>query len=109
MPDTASPISAPIQRMVDATNAADTAAFIACFTSNAYLEDWGRTFRGRDGIARWNTTDNIGRQAHFVATREVTRGDDVVVTLVVTGNGYNGTSDIVFTLDGDFISRMVIS
>ena len=109
MAQLASPISSPIQRMVDATNSANTPAFIACFTTNAYLEDWGRSFHGHDGVARWNTTDNIGKQAHFVATKEVARGDERVLTLVVSGNGYIGTSDIVFTLDGDLISRMIIS
>jgi hypothetical protein len=36
-------------------------------------------------------------------------GDKDVVTLEVTCNGYNGTGDIVFPLEGDRIKRMIIS
>jgi hypothetical protein len=32
-------------------------AFIASFTDDAYLVDWGREFHGHDGVARWNETD----------------------------------------------------
>ncbi len=102
-------ISAPIQRMIDATNAEDRAAFVACFTHDAFLEDWGRGFRGHEGVARWDESDNIGKHARFEATAERIDGDDHIITLVVTGGGFNGTSDIVFRLDGDLISRMVIA
>ena len=33
---------AAVQRMIEATNAADRKAFVASFTEDAYLEDWGR-------------------------------------------------------------------
>jgi len=102
-------LAAPIQRMIDATNNGDTEAFIACFTSDAYLVDWGREFHGHDGVASWNQTDNIGKHAHFEATATRTEGSTEVVTLVVTGGGYNGTGDIVFEIAGDLISRMIIS
>jgi hypothetical protein len=36
-------------------------------------------------------------------------GDEHVVTLDVTGNGYNGTGDIVFALEGDRIKQMITS
>jgi hypothetical protein len=35
--------------------------------------------------------------------------DTQVVTIKVTGGGYNGTGDIVFTVVGDHITRMIIS
>lgn len=102
-------ISAPIQRMLDATNAEDRAAFVASFTDDAYLEDWGRGFHGLEGVAHWNESDNIGKHARFEATAERIDGDDHIVTLVVTGGGFNGTSDITFRLAGDRISRMIIT
>ncbi len=102
-------IPAPVQRMIDATNDADTEAFLDCFTADAFLSDWGREFTGRDGIAGWNRTDNIGKQAHFEALAAREEGGDQIVTLKVTGNGYNGTGDILFTLADDKIARMVIS
>jgi hypothetical protein len=95
--------------MIAATNSGDTPAFVACFTEDAFLSDWGREFHGRDGVARWNSTDNIGVGAHFVATASRRVGDDDVVTMVVSGGGYNGTGDILFTIQNDLIVRMIIS
>ena len=101
---------AAVQRMIEATNSADREAFVASFTEDAYLEDWGRSFHGHEGVAAWNETDNIGKHAHFEATdtREVA-DSHYVVTLVVSGGGFNGTSDIAFEVEGDQISSMVIS
>jgi hypothetical protein len=102
-------IPAPIQRMIDATNAADSDAFVDSFTDDAYIEDWGRGFHGHDGVRSWDRTDNIGKQMHFESGGARQDGDDWIVTLTSTGNGYNGTSDIRFTLDGDRISRLIIA
>ena len=38
---------------------------MAAFTTDAHLDDWGRTFDGRDGVRSWDRTDNIGKQSHF--------------------------------------------
>jgi hypothetical protein len=100
---------AAVQRMIEATNAGDRAAFLAAFTEDAYLEDWGRQFRGHDGVASWDETDNIGKNTHFEAHGTRTDGETYVVTLAVTGDGFNGTSDIAFELDGDRIRSMVIA
>jgi len=94
--------------MIEATNTGDHNAFVAAFSDDAYVEDWGRQFRGREGVASWDRTDNIGRNADFEPrdTRQV--GTSYVVTLDVTGDGFNGTSDFVFEIDGDVIRSMVI-
>ncbi|MER9893487.1 nuclear transport factor 2 family protein [Mesorhizobium sp. M0119] len=54
-----------IRRFVEATNAGDTKAFLETFTADAFLSDWGRSFRGCDQIARWNQSDNIGVQSRL--------------------------------------------
>ena len=100
---------AAVRRMIEATNAGDSDAFVDAFTEDAYLEDWGREFRGREGVASWNETDNIGKNAHFEATGTVERDGRYIVTLVVTGGGFNGTSDIAFEVDGERIRSMIIS
>lgn len=104
-------LPAPIEQFISSTNAADPAAFLEAFAPDATLEDWGRVFHGRDGIARWNGTDNIGVQAHFdlVNLRPGSAPGTWIVTLAVSGNGYNGTSPMTFVLDGDRISSLVIS
>ncbi|HEU0165222.1 MAG TPA: nuclear transport factor 2 family protein [Thermomicrobiales bacterium] len=102
-------VPAPIQAMIDATNRGDTKGFLDAFTEDALIDDWGRTFRGRAELASWNETDNIGKQAHF-EVRGVEEGDgEYIVTLAVSGNGYNGTGPMHFRLAGDRIASMIIS
>jgi hypothetical protein len=104
-------LPAPVQAFVDATNRADSDAFLDAFTADATLDDWGRTFTGRDGMARWNRSDNIGKQSHFevLAIAPGPERDSCIVTLRVTGRGYNGTSPITFRLRGDRIAGVVIA
>ena len=100
-----------LQRFIDTTNKGDDAGFVDAFTMDAVLDDWGRVFLGRDGIASWNRTDNIGVQAHFalVDIQPTDHADTVVAVLTVTGNGYNGTGPMTFVFDGDRIARLTIA
>ena len=100
---------AAVQRLIDATNSGDHDAFVAAFTPDAVLVDWGKEFTGRDGIASWDESDNIGRQAHFSVAGVEREGADWIVTLDVTGGGFNGTSNFRFTLADDLIARMEIA
>jgi hypothetical protein len=94
-------VPAAVSRMIDATNAGDSDAFVDSFTDDAYLEDWGRGFHGHEGVRSWDGSDNIGRRAHFEAVGSRRDQEDWIVTLRVTGGGFNGTSDIRFSLNGD--------
>jgi ketosteroid isomerase-like protein len=102
-------VPAAVVRMIEATNAGDSAAFVEAFADDAYLEDWGRKYHGRDGVRSWDATDNIGKHAHFDAEGVRRDGDDWIVTLRVSGGGFNGTSDIRFGIIGDRIARMIIA
>ena len=99
----------PIRRLVEATNAGHTAAFLDTFTEKAFLSDWGRDFHGRDGVARWNQSDNIGVQSNLRIVRVAERDGVYHARVAVTGNGFNGEGDMAFTLDGDRIASLVIS
>ncbi|MGA1838722.1 nuclear transport factor 2 family protein [Herbiconiux sp. 11R-BC] len=90
-----------IAAFFDATNARDTERFLAAFAPDAVLDDWGRSFTGREGIARWNDTDNIGKQSHFEVTGVLETNGVHAVSITVTGNGYNGGGTIAFSLDGE--------
>ncbi|MGO4533909.1 nuclear transport factor 2 family protein [Leifsonia sp. 2MCAF36] len=108
--DTGTNLPEPIRRFIDATNSGDSEAFVNAFTPNAFLSDWGREFHGREGVRRWDGTDNIGVNAHF-ALVDVSAGTDpesYVVTLTVTGDGYNGTGPMTFTLRDGLIASLRI-
>src|ERR1700745_2812651 len=103
-------LPAAIQEFIAATNRADSDAFVALFTEDAYLSDWGREFHGRDGARAWNRTDNIGVQSHFelVSAEPGTTPGGYTVTLTVSGNGFNGTGPMNFELrDGRIASLRI--
>lgn len=102
---------APIQAFIDATNRGDSEAFVAAFTDDAYLNDWGREFHGREGVRNWDRTDNIGKQSHFelLALEPGAEPDSYVATLQVTGNGFNGTGPMAFQLRDGLIASVRIS
>ncbi|UAJ80730.1 nuclear transport factor 2 family protein [Leifsonia sp. ZF2019] len=103
-------LPAPIAEFVRATNAGDSDAFVAAFTDDAELIDWGRTFHGRDGVRSWDRTDNIGVHSRFeVVGWRWEAADTVIVDLTVTGDGYNGTGPMTFELRDGLIGSLVIA
>jgi ketosteroid isomerase-like protein len=103
-------VPAPIRAFIDATNAADSDAFVAAFTADATLVDWGRTFTGHEGVRDWDRTDNIGVQTHFELLG-IEPGDDpdsYVATIRVSGNGYNGTGPMLFRLRDGLVAGLHI-
>ena len=100
-----------IQAFVDTTNAGDSDAFVAVFTEDAFLSDWGKEFEGREGVAAWDRSDNIGRRSHFdlLGVKPGLGDQQFIATVMVSGEGFNGTSDLEFTLRGDRVSRLVIT
>jgi hypothetical protein len=99
-----------IQQVFDATNRADSTAFVDAFAADGTIDDWGRTFTGPEAIASWNANENIGVHAH-IEPGEVTReGDAIKVAVTVSGDGYNGGGAFTFTLAPDGkVARMVIT
>jgi ketosteroid isomerase-like protein len=100
----------PVRTFVEASNAGDTEAFVAAFTPDARLDDWGRVYQGHDGVRDWNETDNIGVQSRFevVSVDASSTPDVVTATLRVSGNGYNGTGAMVFRLRDGLIADLKI-
>ncbi|WP_214405775.1 nuclear transport factor 2 family protein [Pseudonocardia lacus] len=104
-------VPAPLRAFIDATNRGDSAAFVDAFTEDAVLDDWGRVFHGHEGVSAWDSTDNIGKRAHFelVGLEPTDDPDRVVATLTVTGGGFNGTGPMTFEFRDGRIARLVIS
>ena len=105
---TADRIPPAMQRIFDATNAGDSAAFVQSFAPNGVVDDWGREFAGHDAIAGWNARENIGVQSHFAIHDVIRDGTAYVATVTVNSNGYNGGGTFTVEVDGDLISRFTI-
>lgn len=100
-----------IRAFIDATNAGDTDAFVAAFSTDATLDDWGRSYRGHPAIRQWDGTDNIGVHSRFELLSVDARDepDTYVAVIRVRGEGYNGTGPMVFRLRGNLIRRLEIA
>ncbi|MGH1549921.1 nuclear transport factor 2 family protein [Leifsonia poae] len=108
---TAQELPEAIRIFIDATNRGDTDAFVNAFTDDATLMDWGREFTGHHGVRKWDSTDNIGVRSHFelVDWSAGPDPDTYMVTLKVTGDGYNGTGPMRFELRDGRIADLRIS
>jgi ketosteroid isomerase-like protein len=91
-----------------AANAHDTDAFLATFTPDGVVDDWGREFRGADAIRGWSDREFIGVAVTLEVTGVETDGSTTTVAAEVGGRGFNGPSHFAFALDGDLVARMTI-
>jgi len=76
----------PIAALVEATNAHDTAAFLASFTDDAVLTDEGHDYRGAAAIKEWSDRRYIGAQVTLDVTDVNFRDGKTIVTAKVDGN-----------------------
>lgn len=98
-----------IQAFVDRTNAGDAEGVAACFTENAELTDWGRRFRGREGVAAWDGTDNTGVQSRMQVLDWHPSDRGYLVTIRVSGNGFNGVGKLDFAVTEGKLRELVIA
>ncbi|HEX8856633.1 MAG TPA: nuclear transport factor 2 family protein [Thermoleophilaceae bacterium] len=101
-------LPAPVDAAIRAANDHDTDAFLACFSPDGVVDDWGREFPGPDRIREWSDSEFIGVDVTLSVTDVNQSGDETVVNAEVGGRGFNGPSHFSFRLDGDRVSRMTI-
>lgn len=101
-------LPAAAQAMVDAINAADTDAFVAAFTEDGYVDDWGRVLRGPDGVRSWAGSDAIGAGARMTILSADVDGDTVTTRFGWTSRVFNGESTGIFVVDGDRLASFTI-
>jgi hypothetical protein len=101
-------IPAPVQAALDAANAHDTDAFLAAFTPDGVVDDWGREFHGPDAIRGWSDREFIGVRVTLDVVSVAAQGSETVVTAQVGGDGFNGPSHFSFGVAGDHVSLMRI-
>jgi hypothetical protein len=98
----------PVARLLRAATDQDIDAFLAGFTGDGVVDDWGREFTGTDAIRSWSDNEFIGKRVSL-DVREVTQdGATTVVTAQVGGDGFNGPSHFSFEVRGDYVARMTI-
>ena len=99
---------APVARLLEAANDHDTDAFLASFTDDGVVDDWGREFPGAEAIRGWSDKEFIGVDVALTVTDVTTDGDVTTVSAEVGGNGYNGPGHFLFTVRDGLVSRMTI-
>lgn len=104
-------LPAEIQAVFEAVGRGDTEAFLAEFAPNlGVVDDWGRTFHGRDAIRQWSDAELIGKRVtlavvHFYATGE---GETVVIAQVGS-SGVTRPATLTFRVDDHKIAQMRIT
>ena len=105
----ADPPPEPVARLLQAANGHDTDAFLASFTTDGVVDDWGREFAGAEAIRGWSDREFIGVDVTLTVTAVTTDDDDVTtVTAEVGGSGFNGPSHFPFTVRDGSVARMTI-
>ena len=87
--------------VIEGITTEDSQRFLAAFTDDAVVDDWGRSFHGPAAIASWNRSDNLDRHTRVVVTGYARDGDRHVVAIDVSGGGFNGAGTFTFRLADD--------
>ena len=98
----------PVAAAIEAANANDTAAFLACFMPDGVVDDWGREFRGPDEIREWSDREFIGVGVSLDVTGVEREDGETTVTATVGGEGFNGPGHFTFAVNSDRLARMTI-
>ncbi|MCU7726076.1 nuclear transport factor 2 family protein [Actinoplanes sp. KI2] len=101
-------LPAPVRAVIDAANANDTDAFLACFPPDGVVDDWGREFAGHTEIRGWSDREFIGVKVNLSIVQVAIEDLAVVVTAQVGGDGFNGPSHFTFQVEGTHVTRMTI-
>lgn len=99
-----------IQKYIDASNAHDVKAVLACFADDATVRDENATMRGRVDIERWITTTIEKYKFQFKPLSSQERDDETLVSVEVSGTfpGSPVSLDYNFVIANDKIASLTI-
>ncbi|MCI1748434.1 MAG: nuclear transport factor 2 family protein [Acidipropionibacterium sp.] len=101
-------IPEPVASFIAAVNRHDEAAFLDAFTTTGAVDDWGRTFTGRDAIKAWSDNEFIGANGVLTPTEVSQQGEQVTVIGDWASTHANGLSRFIFDISGDKLTKMTI-
>lgn len=101
-------VPAPVRRVIDAINAADTEAFVAAFTADGAIDDWGRVLSGPDGVRSWAATDAIGARAVLTLVGATVEGDTTEIVFDWRSTVFNGRSRAFVTVRDGLVAEFRI-
>jgi hypothetical protein len=104
---TAEPPAA-VARLLAAARHHDTRAFLASFTEDGTVDDWGREFTGAASIQEWSDREFIGVNVTLDITDITTADDETTIAAEVGGDGFNGPSHFTFRVRDGLVARMTI-
>jgi ketosteroid isomerase-like protein len=104
-----------IQSFIKATNHHDGDAFIETFAHDALVNDFSRTFCGKDSIKQWSDKEMIGDKVTFEAAEIVEHYGEFMITALTDGDYDKSKSpdptylDYFFTVKDYKIVRLIIT
>ena len=98
----------PIQAVIDATNKGDNNAFVAAFTKDGAVNDWGEVHNGRAAISTWDKAENTGAGVKLRVTGVSRLAGEVLVLLEITRDEEKSSGTFSFRLTGNKVSSMEV-
>ncbi len=103
-------IPAPIQRYLDADAGMNTEQFASCFTTNAQVQDEGKTIHGVEAVTEWKVASRKKYNYQVEPLSASHDGDTVLLKARVTGDFEGSPVELAyrFVLEGERIAELVI-
>lgn len=102
-------ISPLADRFIEVVNGGDTGAFLAMFSGNGYVDDWGQAFVGTAAIERWSDAEFIGARGRMTDIRVTDDDGSVAVVAQWTSERHTGPSRFVLRPDGVLLASLTIT
>jgi hypothetical protein len=99
-----------IAAYVQAQNAHDAKATLACFSENAFVHDEGEDHHGKKAIAEWIDKTTKKYKPHFSPTK-IVEGDKETILAVRVSGSFEGSPvdlDFHFVIENELIASLNI-
>ena len=98
----------PVARLLQAANDHDTDGFLASFTEDGVVEDWGREFAGAEAIRGWSDAEFIGGEVTLAVSGHHDRGRQTTVRPRSAAAASTGRAPSPSRVRDDRVARITI-